>query len=99
MSPLAQILCLCFSVVGAPQPQMSRESWDIRYTHESLGHGKHLLRLSTTDFILDWDKWRSHRMLAFASDFASRTCPRRFVFVDGDRLTTYAGNVVFQCVR
>jgi hypothetical protein len=99
MSPLAQLLCLCFSVAGAPQPQTARSAGDIWFTHESLGHGKHLLRLSSDGFLLDFDRWRKNRMLAFATDFAGRTCPGRFVFIDGDRSTSYAGNVVFQCVK
>ena len=99
MSPLAQILCLCFSIVGAPQPQMSRQVGDIRYTYENLGHGRHLLRLSSDDLLLDFNDWRKQRMVAFATSFASQTCPGRFVFVDGDRLTSYAKQFVFRCVR
>ena len=97
MSPLAQILCLCTSVAFAPQPQISRQVGDVWYTHEILGHGKHLLRLSTTDLLLDSDQARRHRLTAFAKDFAHRTCPGRFVFVDGERLTSYARQFVFRC--
>jgi len=97
MPSIAQLLCFCTSLAFAPVPQVSREAWDIRYTHESLSHGRHLLRLSTTDLVLDQDSARFNRMLAFARDFASRTCPARFVFINEDRLTSYAGQFVFQC--
>jgi hypothetical protein len=97
MSPIAQLLCFCTSIAFAPLPQVSQEAWDIRYTHEALGRGRHLLRLSTTDFILDSDPGRRNRLSAFAHDFATRTCPGRFVFLSEDHLTTYAGQFVFQC--
>lgn len=97
MSWLAQLVCFCTSVAYAPVPQMSKEVWDIRYTYEALSHGRHLLRLSTTDLLLDADRSRRHRLAAFAQDFASRTCAGRFVFIDGDRLTSYAGQFVFRC--
>ena len=97
MSPLAQLLCFCTSVTFAPVPQMSQQVWDIRYSYEALSRGRHLLRLSTTDFLLDSDFSRRNRLVAFAQDFASRTCAGRHVFVDGDRLTSYAGQFVFRC--
>jgi len=98
MSPLAQLLCLCTSVAFAPVPQMSQEAWGImRYTHEELSRGRHLLRISTTDLILDTQAWQRGRLHAFARDFADRTCPGRYVFLDKDRLTQYAGQFVFVC--
>ena len=103
MSPIAQILCLCASVAGAPYPQVSNQAGDIRYTHESLSHQRHLLRLSTTDFILDSTQSRMHRLHAFAEDFAARTCPNGFRLADGDRPswpkihTRYAQQFVFRC--
>jgi len=97
MSPIVQLLCLCTSIAFAPQPQTSRQAGDIWYTHETLDHGRHLLRLSTTDVLLDADQFRRQRLAAFAQDFANRTCPGRFAFVEANRLTSYAGQFVFQC--
>ena len=103
MSPIAQILCLCLSVAGAPYPQVSKQVGDIRYTHESLTHQRHLLRLSTTDFILDSTPFRLQRLHAFAESFAAQTCPKGFTLTDGDRPswprihTRYARQFVFRC--
>lgn len=97
MSPFAQLLCLYLSVPSAPYPQVARHDGDIAYTHEVLSHGKHLLRLSTTDLLLDTDRMRKRRMIAFARDYAERTCGGRYGLIDGDRLTTYAGQVTFKC--
>jgi hypothetical protein len=97
MSPLAQLLCLCTSIAYAPVPQMARAYGDVQYTHEVLSRGKHLLRLSTTDLLLDWDQARATRLKAFAKNFAVRTCGGRFLIVDADRPTSYAGQVVFVC--
>jgi hypothetical protein len=76
---------------------MARASGDIWFTHERLSHGKHLLRLSTTDLLLDRDQARGARLQAFARNFAMRTCGGRFLFVDADRPTSYAGQIVFVC--
>ena len=98
MSPLVQLLCLCTSIAYAPVPQTARAYGDIWYTHEVLSRGKHLLRLSTTDQLLDDERARSGRLKAFAKDFAMRTCGEgRFLFVDKDRPTSYAGQAVFVC--
>ena len=97
MSSIAQLLCLCTSIAYAPVPQIARASGDIWYTHEVLSRGKHLLRLSTTDLLLDGDRERSNRLQAFARNFAIRTCGGRFLFVDADRPTSYAGQIVFVC--
>jgi hypothetical protein len=98
MSSLVQLLCLCTSIAYAPVPQTARAYGDIWYTHEVLSRGKHLLRLSTTDQLLDDERARSARLKTFAKDFAVRTCgDGRFVFVDADRPTSYAGQAVFVC--
>ena len=98
MPDILQLLCvLCTSVAYAPVPQMSRAAGDVWYTHEVLAHGQHLLRLSTTDLLLDWDRARGARLQAFATNFANATCGGRFRFVDIRRTTTYAGQVVFVC--
>jgi len=36
-------------------------------------------------------------MIAFMKDYADRACNGRYSLIDGDRLTTYAGQVVFKC--
>lgn len=97
MSPILQFLCLCASVASAPVPPMARSSADIWYTHEVLDRGRHLLRLSTTDLLLDGNEARGRRLAAFAKEAAARTCGGTFRFVDGSRLTTYAAQVVFVC--
>jgi len=98
MYSIAQILCFFCGTVGSPPyAPMPQQAGDVWYRHEVLGHGKHLLRLSNTDRLLDSGQARQYRLYAFATDFASRTCPRNFVFVDGDRLTSYATQIVFQC--
>lgn len=98
MPPLAALLCLFCSPVSAPAPDMAHQAGDIWYRHEVLSHGKHLLRLSTTDFILDTGKWRKARLTAFAENFAADTCGGRYKMIDGDRLTTYTARVLFRCV-
>lgn len=81
MSSIAQILCVfCISLTGPPYPQLSREVWDIRYTHEVLSHRTHVLRLSTDYWLFDKERSADKRMSAFATTFASKTCPRRFAF-------------------
>jgi hypothetical protein len=98
MYPLAMTLCLFCSVpVGrAPFPDIPREAGGIVYRHEILS-GTHLLRLSTTDLILDSDAWRERRLLAFATSFAERTCRGRFRITDAVRLTTTVGQFSFRC--
>ena len=53
MGDLAQALCLfCTVITGTPAPQMPQTTWDIKYRHEDLGHGKHLLRLSVDYYLV-----------------------------------------------
>jgi hypothetical protein len=98
MSPLPQLLCLfCLSSPSVPYPQAPQQAGDIVYRHEVLSHGKHLLRLSTTDFILDTGHMRKHRMDAFARGYADRTCGGHYRLIEWNQLTTYAGQIVFVC--
>lgn len=98
MPPLAALLCMVCWSAAAPMPDMAHEAGDIWYRHEVLSHGKHLLRLSATDRILDTGKWRKYRLIAFAENFAANTCGGHYKILNGDRLTTYAANVLFRCV-
>ena len=98
MPPLAALLCFACWSASAPAPDMAHELGSIWYRHEVLSHGKHLLRLSTTDLILDSGKWRKERLIAFAETFAANTCGGRYKMLGGDRITTYAANVRFRCV-
>ena len=98
MPPLASALCLFCWSAGAPAPDMAHQAGSIWYRHEVLSHGKHLLRLSTTDLILDTGHWRKHRLTAFAENFAANTCDGRFKILNGDRITTYAARVLFRCL-
>lgn|SRR5215813_5205874 len=106
MDALLQALCFCASVAGAvePYPQVSRQAGDIWFTHERLGHGKHLLRLSARDLILDSDYYRVGRMEAFAQQFAQQTCHGRYKVADAERASwpkirpIYAKQFVFRCV-
>ena len=103
MDGLVQALCF-FCVVGSPpQPQQARSSWDIWYTHETPAAGVHVLRLSTTDFILDTNGFRVQRLDAFAQRFADASCHGRFQLNPADRptlpptRTVYARNYIFRC--
>jgi hypothetical protein len=81
MSSIAPIFCVfCISLSGPPHPQLSREAPGIRYTHEMIGRGTHLLRLSTEHFLFDSDRAAQQHMSDFASYFAANTCPGRFSF-------------------
>jgi hypothetical protein len=103
---LLQALCFCVSVTGAvdPYPQTAQQAGDIWFTHERLGHGKHLLRLSARDLILDSDRFRVGRMETFAQQFADQTCHGRYKLTDGERASSpkirpiYAKQFVFRCV-
>ena len=103
MSALAQALCLCLVVSGAPQPRVAQRAGDIWYTHEVFHSGTHLLRLSTTDLILDSERFRKERLYAFAEQFADQTCRGRFQLADAERPSwpeirpTFAKQFVFRC--
>src|SRR4051812_2639760 len=103
MDTLLPALCFCFGIANAPFPQVAHRAGDIWYTHERLRH-THLLRLSTTDFIVDWNNFRKERLEAFAQRFAAETCQGRYKLADAQRgswpqvRTTYAMSFVFHCV-
>lgn len=103
MNYLLEALCFC-AVMSAPHPQTSRAAGDIWYTQERLGHGKHLLRLSTTDFIIDWDRFRKDRLHVFAEQFANGTCQGRYQLRPAENPSwpklhaTYAKQFVFRCI-
>ena len=104
MNSLAQVLCLfCATIGSAPPPQLSDPSGSIWYTYESPGRGTHLLRLSTTDFLLDSDRYRDERLYAFAYQFAEQTCRGRFTLAAAERTSwpavrpVYAKQYIFRC--
>ncbi|MEA3095666.1 MAG: hypothetical protein QOJ04_7008 [Caballeronia sp.] len=97
MYDLVKLCIFCSLPVGHPPlPDMPRAVGDIVYRHEVLS-GTHLLRLSTTDLIIDTDGWRGSRLLAFATNFADQTCAGRFRITKTERLTTTTGQVSFRC--
>jgi hypothetical protein len=105
MDAVLQVLCFfcAATVANEPYPQLARPFHDIRYTHERLGDGRHLLRLSTSDDIWNWEYDRSERLAAFAHDYAAQTCHGRYRLTDGERASwpriypTYAKQFVFRC--
>jgi hypothetical protein len=95
---LSTILCVfCLATPAPPAPDFAHAEGDIWVRHEVLPNGAHLLRLSTTDFIIDTHHWRSERLSAFAENYAAQTCQGRYTLLRGARLTSYAGQVVFRC--
>jgi hypothetical protein len=104
MEVLLQMFCFCVAVAGGPYPQVAHQSGDIWYTHELLGRGTHLLRLSTTDLILDSDYDREGRLATFAQQFADQTCRGRYKLNNAERVSwpkirpVYAKQYVFHCV-
>jgi hypothetical protein len=102
MDSLLQALCFCTALASAPYPHVSQRAGDITYTHEVLRHG-HLLRLSTTDLIIDSNHYREERLYAFAYRFAEATCPGQFQIAETDRPSwprlhpRYAKQYLFRC--
>jgi|GEM_PF-5154637 len=99
MPDILQLLCFCTYVAAQPTPPMAREAGDIWYHDEITSPGRHTLRLSTSDRILDSNEARTQRLYEFAADYAAQMCDGRFDFVDHDSLTTYATQYVFRCGR
>jgi hypothetical protein len=99
MSSLAAFCLFCLSMTSPPVPQMPEWGWSVTYRHEMLPSGRHLLRMSTTDLLIDSGKARKERLMAFAKDYAGQFCGGRFTVLDGDSLTTYERQVVFRCRR
>jgi hypothetical protein len=101
---IAQALCLFCTTLGSPpSPELARSAGDIWYTHETLGRSTHLIRLSTTDRILDGDSARDLRLLTFARNFAGQACGDRFELSAAERSSwpqagpVYAKQYVFRC--
>ena len=103
MNGLVQALCFFCAAVGSPPyPQLPQQAGDIWYRHEMLSRGSHLLRLSTTDFILDSDRYREERLYAYAHHFASQRCGGRFNLVPAERRSwtvhpVYAKQYIIHC--
>ncbi len=94
---LRRLCIFCTIPVGHPPlPDMPHEAGDIFYRHEVLS-GKHLLRLSTTDRIIDTDEWRKKRLFAFATKFADDTCNGHFQPIKTLWQTTTARQFSFRC--
>lgn len=96
--PLLELICMFCWTVRQPAPALAHDAWDLRYRHEVLPSGRHLLRLSASDRIIDGSDWRRQRMIAFAEDFAANTCNGRYEIARRDGLTTYAAQIVFRCL-
>ena len=96
-----QALCFYCVTAAAPAPQMARAYGDIRYTEEPLGRGGRLLRLSTSDFIIDHNDWRQQRLRAFAENYASEACHGRYRLAASREpiaiRPSYAKQFVFRC--
>jgi hypothetical protein len=103
MDAFAEALCLCVVISNGPYPQLPQRAGDIIYKHELLSRGIHLLRLSTTDLVLDSNHFRKHRLYVFAEQFAGQTCQGGFTLADVERRswpkirTTYAKQFLFYC--
>jgi hypothetical protein len=103
MNELMQALCFCSAIVSHPYPQLAHRSGDIWYTHERVGQGTHLLRLSSAPYIWDTDRFRDERYASFAHQFADQVCHGRYRLTDGERSSwpkihpVYAKQFVFRC--
>jgi hypothetical protein len=105
MDALLRALCFCGAVVAGPQPRLAHRSdlGDIMYTHERVGQGKHLLRLSMDSFLTYSDHERRERFAEFAHHFAGHLCHGRYRLADGERPSwpsvrpVYAKQFVFRC--
>ncbi len=54
---------------------------DVRYTHERLGSGKHLVTVTAAPGVLETEGSIEQRIHVFANKFAAQTCPSAFEFV------------------
>src|SRR5258708_21153252 len=71
---------------GAPGGQTAPGSevgatGDIKYSHETLGSGTHLVTVRVSPGLLETEDSMSQRMFVFANKFAAQTCPRPFKFI------------------
>jgi hypothetical protein len=86
MDALVQSLCFfCAVVIGAPEPALPRGADDIWFSKEAIGAHEYLLRLSTTDLIVDTQSSRQARLDAFAQRLAEEVCPNRFELSEAER--------------
>jgi len=96
-----QALCFCTVIAAPPAPMMARSAGDIRYSEEPLGAGARLLRLSTSDFIIDHDNFRQQRLQSFAERYANEACRGRYHLAPSREPITvhpiYAKQFVFHC--
>jgi hypothetical protein len=104
MESFAQALCFfCVTIGSPPAPQLPQRAGDLWYAHEMPARGIHVLRLSTTDYILDSDRYHRERLNAFAHQFAEQTCHGPFMLAPAQRSSwprvrpTYAKQYVFHC--
>jgi hypothetical protein len=54
---------------------------DVRYTHESLGAGKHLVTVTASPGVMETEGSIEQRIHIFTNRFAAKTCPSTFEFV------------------
>lgn len=87
--------------MGVPQPQVARQAGDIWYTVEPLSRGGQLMRLSTSDSVIDHDDARLRRLEAFAESYADQACRGRFQLRPaGERSgvrSVYSRQFVYRC--
>jgi hypothetical protein len=103
MGTLSQILCLCGAVTVGPYAQPVQSSGFVQYRYEALSGGKYLLRVSTSDLVLDSDDWRVARMRGFAQQFAEDACHGPYQLADvaprkwPRESPTYTRQFIFRC--
>jgi len=103
MNTLSQILCFCSAVTIGPNYQPVESTGLVQYRYEALSRRTYVLRLSTSDLLLDNADWREARMRGFAEQFADQTCRGRFQLVNDspprwpkDRYA-YTRQFIFRC--
>lgn len=106
MESIVRSLCLlCAMSGGAPQPELPQGMFGIWSSQERIGADEQLLRLSTSDFILDSDWARDGRLDAFARRFAEELCPSGFELSVAERASwpatspRYAKQFIIRCQR
>ena len=103
MSGIAEVLCFCTGLGVGPAPHTVQQAGDIWYSQVILSSGKHLLRVSTSDFVLDTDSLRETRLNSFANQIADRTCRGHFQLAAAEPPSwpkirpTYDKQFVFRC--
>ena len=79
---LSQVLCFCGAVTLGPNYQPVDSAGLVEYRYEALSDKTYLLKLSTSDLLLDNSDWREGRMRGFAEQFAHDKCHGRFQLVN-----------------